>query len=82
MVMALAEKTKIDKQGRVLIPKELREKMRLTGEVEILEVDRGLYIRPLEKSWDNLFNKKLKVEWQKAMSVSLEDISIDDLIFR
>jgi AbrB family looped-hinge helix DNA binding protein len=81
MVMAMAEKTKIDKQGRVLIPKELREKIGLTGEVEILEVDRGIFLRPLEKSWDDLFKTKLKVDWQRAMTVSLEDYSIDDLIF-
>lgn len=80
--MVMAEKTKIDKQGRVLIPKELREKVGLTGDVEILEVEQGLFLRPLEKSWDILFKKKLSVDWKRAMTVSLEDFSIDDLLFQ
>ena len=79
--MEMAERAKIDKQGRVIIPKELREKLDLKGEIEIIETEQGLLIRPLRKSWSKLFSKKVKVDWRRALAVSLENASVDDLLF-
>jgi len=81
VVMVMVIRLKVDKQGRILIPKDIRERKGLKGEVEVVEVEEGLLIRPFRKSWDNLFAKKVKVDWSKALTVSLEDVSVDDLLF-
>nr|MDO8045474.1 hypothetical protein [Candidatus Baldrarchaeota archaeon] len=40
-----------------------------------------MLIRPFRKGWDNLFAKRVRVDWSKALTVSLEDVSVDDLLF-
>lgn len=76
------EVVKVDEQGRLVIPKALRERRGLTGEVEVLETDEGVVLRPKRgKAWDSLLNEKLRVEWGKALAVSLEKMSVDDLLF-
>ena len=81
VVMVMVIRLKVDKQGRILIPKDIRERKGLKSEVEVVEVEEGLLIRPFRKGWDNLFAKKVKVDWSKALMVSLEDVSVDDLLF-
>lgn len=81
VVMVMVIRLKVDKQGRILIPKDIRERKGLKGEVEVVEVEEGLLIRPFRKGWDNLFAKRVKVDWSKALTVSLEDVSVDDLLF-
>jgi len=77
------EVVKIDDQGRLVIPKTIRERRGLDGEIELLETDEGVLLRPKrERSWEQLLCEKLKVDWSRALSISLEDVSIDDLIFR
>ncbi len=79
MVMEVA---RIDEQGRVVIPKTIRERRGLTGEVEILEVEEGVVLRPRrERSWDSVLSKKVKVDWSGALVISLENVSVDDLLF-
>jgi len=80
MVMVM-EVVKIDSQGRIVIPKSLREKKGLNDEVEILEMEEGIILRPKKgKSWDEILSKKIKVDWHNALTVSLESLSIDDII--
>jgi len=80
MVMVM-EVVKIDSQGRIIIPKSLREKKGLNDEVEILEMEEGIILRPKkDKSWDEILSKKIKVDWSNALTVSLESLSIDDII--
>ncbi|MCP8308301.1 MAG: AbrB/MazE/SpoVT family DNA-binding domain-containing protein [archaeon] len=75
------EVVKIDSQGRIIIPKSLREKKGLNDEVEILEMEEGIILRPKkDKSWDEILSKKIKVDWSNALTVSLESLSIDDII--
>ena len=81
VVMVMVIRLKVDKQGRILIPKDIRERKGLKSEVEVVEVEEGLLIRPFRKGWDNLFAKRVKVDWSKALTVSLEDVSVDDLLF-
>jgi len=81
MVMEMVETVTVDPQGRIVIPKEIRERKRLQGEVEIIEVEEGLLLRPSRREWDKVFGEKVKVNWRKALSVSLENISMDDLLF-
>lgn len=78
MVMAVA---KVDRQGRIIIPKSLRDKKGLTDQVELVEVEDGIIIRPKKaSSWDHMLSKKLKVEWSNALTVSLEKLSLDDVL--
>jgi len=81
MVMEMVQTVGVDQQGRVVIPKELRERKKLQGEIEIIEVNEGLLLRPLRREWNKIFDNKAKVNWHKALAVSLESISIDDLLF-
>jgi AbrB family looped-hinge helix DNA binding protein len=80
MVMAMVIKGRVDDQGRLVIPKEVREKWRLKGEVDIVEVDDGVLIRPRKSSWKDFITKKVKVDWNRAVAVSLEEVSVDDLM--
>lgn len=77
------EVVKIDDQGRLVIPKTIRERRGFDGEIELLETDEGVLLRPKrERSWEQLLGEKLTVDWSRAISISLEDVSIDDMIFR
>lgn len=82
MVMPMAEYVRIDRQGRVVIPKHLREKFGFDGEVEIIAGDDGVTLRPpKKKNWDVFLKDKLKVDWRRAMTVSLEGLNVDELMF-
>lgn len=83
VVVMVMEVVTLDEQGRLIIPKRIRERKGLTGEVEILEAEEGVIIRPKKtKNWDNVLKEKLGVDWASALAVSLEGISMDDLLFR
>ena len=74
--------TKIDEEGRVVIPKKIRERKKLEGEIELVETNEGVLLRPkTARNWNRLFENKIRVDWKKALTVSLEDISIDELLF-
>lgn len=76
------EMVKVDGQGRLVIPKDIRERRGLTGEVEVLETDEGVVLRPRRaKAWDSVLNGKLRVDWGSALAVSLEKVSVDSLLF-
>ena len=81
MVMVMVIKGRIDNQGRLVIPKDVREKWRLKGEVDIVEVDDGVLIRPRKGGWKDFLSKKVKVDWNRAVAVSLEKVSVDELMF-
>jgi len=71
---------RIDDQGRIIIPKEIREKKRLTGEVEIEEVKEGIIIKPKnEITWNEIFKNKLKIDWNKVQKLDLSEESFDKL---
>ena len=75
------ELVKIDSQGRVVIPKEIRERKGLEGVLEVVETEEGVIIRPLRaKSWEPLFRRRIRVNWGRTLAVSLEGLSIDDLM--
>ena len=81
MVMVM-EVVKIDKQGRVVIPKSVRERKGLKGEIELVETDEGIILRPLKaRTWDSVLSKKVSVNWDEAVSVSLDNISMDELLY-
>ena len=54
------EKTMLEKQGRVLIPKRIREKLGLrNGEEMVIQIeDRGIILKPFKSI--NEFNSELK----------------------
>lgn len=81
MVMVMVIKGRVDEQGRLVIPKEIREKWGLKGEVDIVEMNEGVLIRPVKGNWKNFLTKKVKVDWNKAATVSLEGVSVDELMF-
>lgn len=72
---------RVDRQGRIVIPKEVRERKKLEGEVEVVEVEEGVLVRSHRREWDRFFANKVGVNWQKALAVSLENVSIDDFLF-
>ncbi|MEM2959866.1 MAG: AbrB/MazE/SpoVT family DNA-binding domain-containing protein [Candidatus Jordarchaeaceae archaeon] len=74
-------KGRIDDQGRIVIPKDVREKWNLKGEVEIVEIEGGVLIRPKKSGWEDFLSRKVKVDWNRAVAVSLEKVSVDELIF-
>jgi AbrB family looped-hinge helix DNA binding protein len=55
--MVMVIKARIDEQGRLVIPKDVREKWNLRGEVEMVEVEGGVLIRP-KKRWMGRFSIK------------------------
>lgn len=81
MVMVMVIKGRVDEQGRLVIPKEIREKWGLKGEVDIVEMNEGVLIRPVKGSWKNFLTRKVKVDWNRAAAVSLEGVSVDELMF-
>lgn len=81
MVMVM-EVVRMDEQGRLVIPKGIRERKGLTGELEMRETEDGVVLRPRrQRSWDVVLSRKLRVDWSRALSVSLEKRSTDDLLF-
>ncbi|MEM3563222.1 MAG: AbrB/MazE/SpoVT family DNA-binding domain-containing protein [Candidatus Freyarchaeota archaeon] len=74
-------KGRIDDQGRIVIPKDVREKWNLKGEVEIVEIEGGVLIRPKKSGWEDFLSRKVKVDWNRAVAGSLEKVSVDELIF-
>jgi len=77
MVMVLV---KIDEQGRIIIPKEIRERMNLNSEVEIKELDEGILIKPKASlTWKEFFQTKLKIDWNKVQKLDLSEEDLDNL---
>ena len=77
MVMVMV---KIDEQGRIIIPKELREKKKLIGEIEIEEIKDGLILRSKKDlTWRDFFKEKLKINWKKTQKLDLSEETLDDL---
>ena len=81
MVMEMVISVRVDQQGRIVIPKEVRERKGLKGKVEVIEVEGGVLLRPLRRVWDKVLAEKVKVDWKGALAVSLENFSVDDLLF-
>jgi len=43
----------------------------------------GVVIRPLKaKLWEPLFRRRVRVDWERTLAVSLENLSVDDLMLR
>lgn len=64
-----------------MIPKEMRKRKGLKGVVEVVETEEGVVIRPLKaKLWEPLFRRRIRVNWERALAVSLENLSVDDLM--
>ena len=77
MVMVLV---KIDEQGRIIIPKEIREKMKLNSEVELKVLDEGILIKPKASlTWKEFFKTKLKIDWNKVKKLDLSEEDLDQL---
>ena len=70
---------KIDEQGRIIIPKEIRERKKLNDEVVLEETNEGLIIKPKYKTtWKQIFKKKLQIDWNKVRKLDLSDENLDD----
>ena len=81
MVMVMADSINIDSQGRIVIPKRLRDKKGLKGELEIIETREGILLRPIKdksKNWSKIFKKKLHINPQKV-GISISDEGNDNL---
>ena len=80
MVVMVLVLVKIDDQGRVIIPKDLREKKKLNGEIEIEEINDGLILRPKKDlTWKEFFKEKFEIDWDKIQKLDLSEESLDDL---
>jgi len=78
MVMALVM-VKIDDQGRIIIPKDIRERKKLTDEVVLEETEQGVTIKPRSKlTLEQFFNHKLKIDWSKVKKLDLSKENLDD----
>jgi AbrB family looped-hinge helix DNA binding protein len=76
MVMVMV---KIDEQGRIIIPKEIRERKKLNDEVVLEETNEGLIIKPKSKiTWKQFFKKKLQIDWNKVRKLDLSEENLDD----
>lgn len=81
-MMMVMEVVRIDEQGRLVIPKSIRERKGMVGEVLLEEVENGVLLRPKRKGgWNLILDRKPDVEWSSVLSISLESASADDLIF-
>jgi len=77
MVMVMV---KIDEQGRLIIPKEIREKLKLIGEVEIVEVKEGIILKPKQTlTWKKFYKDKLKMNWDEVHKLDLSEEDLTDL---
>ena len=77
MVMVMV---KIDDQGRIIIPKEIRERKKLIEEVEIKEIDEGIIIKPKKSlTWKEFLENKLKIDWNKVQKLNLSEVNLDDI---
>jgi len=78
----MAIRMKIDKVGRIVIPKELRERKKLNEKVELIEVEEGVLIRAVQetaqKTLDDLYKNKLEIKWNKASIGDLSEESLDE----
>jgi AbrB family looped-hinge helix DNA binding protein len=74
MVMPMEVEVKIDKQGRLVIPKELREKYQMNPDSEILLVDQeeGILLKPMPAK------RSLKEIFSQAPRSNLEDAYVLD----
>ena len=73
---------KIDDQGRIIIPKEIRDRKKLNDEVEIKEIDEGIIIKPKKTlKWRDFLRNKLKIDWDKVQKLDLSEKNLDDLWF-
>ncbi len=72
------EVVKVDDQRKLFIPKATWERKRLAGEVEILETENGVVLRP-RRDGGYALNETPNVDWTSALTVSLDRVSFDDL---
>lgn len=77
MVMVMV---KIDDQGRIIIPKEIRDRKKLNDEVEIKEIDEGIIIKPKKTlKWRDFLKNKLKIDWDKVQKLDLSEENLDEV---
>ncbi len=76
----MAIRKKIDKVGRIIMPKDLRERKKLNGKVEPIEVEEVVLIRAvqdeMQKILDDLYKNKVEINWNKT---SIGDLSKERL---
>lgn len=77
MVMVMV-RVKIDDQGGIIIPKEIRDRRKLIGEVEIKEINEGIIIIAKKTlKWKDFFKNKLKINWDKVQKLDLSNENLD-----
>ena len=77
MVMVMV-RVKIDDQGGIIIPKEIRDRRKLIGEVEIKEINEGIIIIAKKTlKWKDFFKNKLKIIWDKVQKLDLSNENLD-----
>ncbi len=71
---------KVDEQGRLIIPKEIRERKKITNEVILEETKDGIIIKPKSAlTWKQFFGTKLKLNWAKVRKLDLSEENFDDM---
>ena len=82
MVMVMEMVIKIDKQGRLVLPKELREKYRFTQDAEIvvMEVEDGIKLSPRKgkKSLRNIFDTAPEFDPKNALVIDVANYNEDE----
>jgi bifunctional DNA-binding transcriptional regulator/antitoxin component of YhaV-PrlF toxin-antitoxin module len=69
---------KIDDQDGIIIPKEIRDRRKLIGEVEIKEIIEGIIIIAKKTlKWKDFFKNKLKINWDKVQKLDLSNENLD-----
>jgi len=48
-----------------------------------VQVEQGILLRPRKaRTWEQILENKVKVDWRRAVAVSLEGLSVDDVLLR
>ena len=72
--------TTIAADGTITIPKEMLSDTQLNGEVELIECEEGILIKPqTKKSWGDFFETKLKMN--KPIYINLSEVNEDEFMY-
>lgn len=84
MVMEMEVVIKIDKQGRIVLPKDIREKYHFQSDSDIILIDKqdGLLLKPkpAKKTMKDLIDKASKKKLQPNMILDIANYHEEDLL--
>jgi AbrB family looped-hinge helix DNA binding protein len=83
MVMEMEVEITLDKQGRIVLPKEFRDKYHLHSESSLILVDQaeGLLIKPkpAKKKLKDIFSQASNVDLNSATVIDVANYHEDDI---